>query len=259
MEDENILVLAAMPQELDYHRKILRESREESEGFMSGLINGRRVVLGLTGVGTNMAAATTKYAITKFSPKVIIFTGVGGSLDNGVGIGNIGVIESAINYQTDLRGFNSKTYSLGQQLFEEEHTRISKSDKRLLSLVWDYIKESPNSKEFFRGYSATGDRFLISDSQSIPPGLKYLTKQYFNENLSPLLEDKIDGNILKPNCCDMETEAIMKQANNAKIPIVAFRLVSDQLNGDAVTEFNGFLDKGIEKYGPIVEHLIKKL
>ena len=63
-----------------------------------------------------------------------------------------------------------------------------------------------------------------------------------------------------PNVCDMETESVMRQTNIANVPVIAFRQISDNYEGDAVGEFNDVrLKQGIEKYAPVVDYLIERV
>jgi len=255
-----IVILGAMPQETEHYRELLSGIEDLGGMMFKGSRNGRKVILGLTGIGSDDAAATTRHCIETYDPEMLIFTGVGGSLDSEIDMGDIAIVHAAVNYQTDMRAFGP-IYVLGQRLFEQPiETRIARSDRSLIDLVDAYVTDHSSGGRFFVGYAATGDVFVVSDSPEVPSNLKHLTKQYFNEHLSPLLLEFVNGRETVPNICDMESEAVLRQANKYGVKAIVLRQISDTLDGDSVGEFNEVvLKEGIERCTPVVDYILNNV
>ena len=82
---ENIvLVLDAMPSEvlfLKKNTKNLKENIYHDYPYFTGILDNRKIVIGITGVGITNAAVATTLFVTLFKPKVIVFTGTGARLN----------------------------------------------------------------------------------------------------------------------------------------------------------------------------------
>lgn len=222
-----IAILGAMPQEIEYFMSI-------KDKFKPNLF------IDYTGAGISDVSAKTQYVIDKYNPMVILFTGVAGSLNKKLNIGDIVIVDKAINYEMDLRGFD-KNYLLGQHFLEEPEKRIAKSDEKLVDLCREYIKDKKN---MYIGTATTGSKFLVHKSD-----IKELTKEYLNN-----LELK-----LQPDICDMETSALLRIANKNKVPALAIRVISDNYMGDSPKEFNEFIENGVKSYSPLIDYLLKEL
>lgn len=251
-----IVILGAMPQEVEHYQTFL-QNPQEVQDMVAGKWSGHQVYVGLTGIGIGDAAGKTHAIIERYNPSAIIFTGVAGSLDEKVGIGDIGIVHSAVNYEMDVRGFDSTVYSLGQHLFEPVEKRLARSDPHLLELCQRYA-EQHLQEPLFHAYAATGSKFLV-DEKKVSPAFENLTKQFFNREIAPLLTIRMEGEAATPNICDMETAAILRAANRAHIPAVAIRIVSDSYHGDAPAEFLDFIAQGVRRYVPLVKHVLENI
>ncbi len=95
-ETPRIAVMTAMPTELAALAPSITHSREFSAGrtrFITGELEGRPVVVFLSGVSMVNAAMTTELAIDRFNITRIVFSGVAGGVDPDLGVGDVVVAE----------------------------------------------------------------------------------------------------------------------------------------------------------------------
>ena len=219
-----IVILGAMPEEISaYNEKI-----DSGEWY--------DVSVAVTGVGKVAAAMATQKAICEQSPNFLFFTGVAGSLEYDLTIGVIVVCVNGIDSDLDARPWNGDLISVEQPF---TGNRIYRSDKSLVDLAFD----SGNDK-LFRGYVASGSSFLKGEERY----------DFACDDVSELE----DGGTI-PNIYDMESSAVLQVANHNDIPVLVIRAVSDNLEGDAVKDFNEFIKGAVKDYVGVVDHLVKKL
>ena len=87
-----VAVVSAMHEELRALLGDLAEPRSErvaGRDFHFGSIDGRPVVLVLSGIGKVAAAATTALLLDRFEVDALLFTGVAGGLGHGVAVGHV--------------------------------------------------------------------------------------------------------------------------------------------------------------------------
>ncbi|MBT7902970.1 hypothetical protein HN587_03830 [Candidatus Woesearchaeota archaeon] len=118
--------------------------------------HGHEVYVGYTGVGKTAAAMNTQRVISEFKPDAIIFSGVGGALELGLEIGELGIVDAAIDCEMDVQSWD-KSYQRGEIPFT--HERVFRSDKKLIDLAIEA------SEDTFDAYSATGSQFLDAESK----------------------------------------------------------------------------------------------
>jgi adenosylhomocysteine nucleosidase len=245
-EIKKVGILSAMPQ----------ENRAFNLAHQRHHWHKKRIELGLTGVGKSAAAAKTAEFIVGLEPDLLIFTGVAGSLDDSLEIGDIGIVQYAIDADLDVRVWKespeAEDYLRGQLPFTRE--RVFQSDPYLVEqalkaptdLNDHWYEGALEDVKLFEGYVATGSAFLAADG-----------KKDFNEKVNPDLEAELDGIVRRPNLYDMETSAVLQVANAYKTPALVIRAVSDTTRGDSPKDFNEFVKNVIDSYVPIVSHILK--
>jgi nucleoside phosphorylase len=174
---------------------------------------------------------------------VILFTRVGGALNEELNLGDIGIVTASIDAEMDCRAYDADM-ELGQILFTNE--RVFESNKELVEISLEYLKNT--DLKYFEAYVACASVFMDEE-----------IKKKFIEDKLDLLKAEVNCKEIKPNVIEMEGSAIMQTAFRNNIPVLAIRIISDSLEGDAVKDFDEFIKEGIENYIPIVQEIIKKI
>jgi len=91
-ETRRIAVVSAYPPEMSILRAEIRDAashRANGVEFVTGRLEGRDVVLFLSGIGTVNAAMTVQLALDRFHIDRIVFSGIAGGVDPGLNIGDV--------------------------------------------------------------------------------------------------------------------------------------------------------------------------
>ena len=96
-----LLLLSAMPEEIEALRPALREARElegagAARSAWQGQLQGHAVTLAFSRWGKVAAAATAAHLITRVRPGQVIFTGIAGALHAGLEVGDLVVASTAV-------------------------------------------------------------------------------------------------------------------------------------------------------------------
>jgi adenosylhomocysteine nucleosidase len=222
-----IVILAAMPEEIKSYDKEIKNGRW----------HGHEVFVTLTGVGKVLAAATTQKMILEKKPDYILFTGLAGALSSDAGLGDIAVVEYAIDAELDCTRWMGHL-QLGEQPFSGE--RIFHSNPKLVKIALD----GRAKYRVYPSYIATTSVFMDN-----PYKLKFI-----RDTAQKL---KIDQRV--PDAIDMETSAVLQVAAKNKVPCLVIRAISDTVKGDAPADFKAFCETEIDHYIEIVRHVLGRI
>jgi 5'-methylthioadenosine/S-adenosylhomocysteine nucleosidase len=244
---KKVAILGAMPQEVNAYIGRLKKDTPGGEIISCGeTVHGRwagkDAIVSYVGISKPIAAIRTTNLITRFGPDVIIFTGVAGALDKRLKIGDIGVVQYAIDADLDVRVWKESPevadYKLGELPFTRE--RIYRSDKDLASKAID------SGLVDFTGYVATGSQFLDREGKLV-----------FSKQRCSDLIFREGTEFIRPNIYDMESSAVLQAAKDRKVPALIIRAVSDGLDGDAGNDFNEFVKESVKGYVGLVDYLLE--
>lgn len=190
--------------------------------FYTGNLDNKKIIFTESGVGKVNAAITTQLLIDRFSPDILINTGIAGGLD------------SRLNH-TDLVVASELTYhDFETRLLESYSPNVSsfKVEKRYLEIAKDILKD----KRYFEGLIVTGDQF-ITDSN-----VKKDIKGKFNAL-----------------CIEMEGAAIAHAAYLSDIPFIVIRCISDFADDDGDNDYDDFEILAANKASEFTIKFIKAL
>jgi adenosylhomocysteine nucleosidase len=231
----SFLLLGAFPQEIAAYEHLAQRAADGPHA------SGKRIIVETVGVSKPVAAANTQRLIDTHRPDALIFTGVAGALDSRLKIGDIGIGTCAIDADLDVRAWDS-SYERGEVPFSRE--RLYFSDSGLEKAV------KGSGVRTFKAYIATGSKFLDEAG-----------KYAFKINVWPLLDNRSGKEkrtrLQHPNLYDMESSAVLQVANANNVPALVIRAVSDTAGGNVPKDFNSFVEKSVDCYLGIVEHLIR--
>lgn len=222
MLGQPIVIMGAMSQEVEAYKTHFARS------------NHIRVVQ--CGIGKVACAAATGRAIAQYHPRGLIFSGVAGALEESLALGDICVGVGAVDVDVDAVGFDS-TLKPGQLPFTQ--SRVYRSNDSMLTRALGFQAAVKTA------YIATGATFMTKRDKAL-----------FNRCGNMWEEDLPYMGRTKPTLCDMESSAFLEVAQEANIPALVVRAVSDTLHGEALEEFERFMNEAVRHYVPLVDYVI---
>ena len=196
--------------------------------YIAGTLSGQDIVVTRCGMGKVNSAVCTSTMIERYKADIIINTGVGGSLDDGLNVCDIMIAEDVVQHDYDI-------VSLGYDLAQVDRfdSPVFKCDKR----VNDAIKKSTENLGYPSYYArfATGDRFIDK------PEDKAWISQTFGAKV-----------------CDMETGAIAQVCAMHGVRFSSIRTISDSTTGpDGAEQFRKFLKLASTHSVFVIEDIMK--
>ena len=215
--DEITLLLEKVEHKKDYHIAGLT--------FTQGLLNGRHVVVALTGIGKVNAAITTTLAIEHFHPSEILFSGIAGGIDPALSPGDlvIGTKLAYHDYGTLADSLvhdptrNPATHENNPLFFPCNDTLVQIAEKVSRSLTLEKPIEGRPAPHIVSGAIVTGDVFITSHTAA-----RTLWQQWHAE------------------ATDMESAAVAQTCWQRGIPFIIIRSLSDAADSEAEKDIHRF-------------------
>ena len=208
-------IIGAMELEVEKLIDAMTEKEEVSFGkrlFYKGKLNGKNIVIARCGVGKVNAALTVQMMVDKFGITDIINTGVAGSLNEKIDIGDIVLATGAVYHDMEAVAFGYERGQVPQMDIFEFPTDLNLVDIAEKSC----LKVNPDIK-VFKGRIASGDQF-IADKET-----KNTIKKYFD-----------------PMCVEMEGAAMAHAAYVNGINCLIIRAISDKADDSAEMDYPTF-------------------
>ena len=127
--------------------------------FYKGTLQGKPVVVVRSGIGKVNAGLCTQILVDLFDVKKVINTGIAGSLDARIDIGDIVISTEALQHDMDATGFG---YKLGQIPQMEES--VFKGDRTMIYIAEQCCKRVLPEIDYHIGRVVSFDQF-ISDKE----------------------------------------------------------------------------------------------
>ena len=118
--------------------KDIQVTRKASMEFYSGIIEGKNVVVVRSGIGKVNAAVCTQILIDDFKAEVVINTGIAGSLNADINIGDIVVSTDLIHHDMNAVAFG---YPVGQ-IPQMEAFSFHSDDAKKQILISKYSRDA---------------------------------------------------------------------------------------------------------------------
>lgn len=206
--------------------RTLKRARME---FFEGELNGVNVVVVRSGVGKVNAGVCVQILADEFKVTHIINTGVAGSLDSAIDIGDIVVSTDVCYHDVDatIWGYApGEVPQLGVATFE--------ADKELVKLTMRALGLTLHSQCVgFEGRIVSGDQFIASDD----------VKKKLSSTFHAM-------------CAEMEGAAIAHASFLNEIPFVIIRSISDKADHSAEMDYPEFEKKAATRSAKLVEYII---
>ena len=215
-----ILILGALEKEISVLNKLI--NAEVKDDFCLAKINNNEVYTAITGVGILNALTKTASLIEKIHPDIVINIGTAGGHTLEVNDGDIVVCDEAIYHG----GYIMNNTPATSWNTIEETSLVIKGDKKLSTL----LDKVATDTAIHHGKTLSGD-FFTKDVETI----KALNKKHHHL------------------CEDMETIAIYKICEEKKIPVIAYRIISNnELRGTSYED-------NVFKVNEIIQKIIAQL
>lgn len=186
--------------------------------FYEGKLNNHPVVVVRSGIGKVNAAMCTQILADVYEVDAIVNTGIAGSLDAKIDIGDIVLATDTLEHDMDAVAFG---YPLGQ--IPRMDVLSFEADAKLRTLAQKACEEAGLSVKIFEGRVVSGDEF-VSDKDK---------KEWLIENFAGL-------------CTEMEGAAIGHAAYLNHIPYLVIRAISDKADDSASVDYPTFEARAIE-------------
>ncbi|MCQ2413580.1 MAG: 5'-methylthioadenosine/adenosylhomocysteine nucleosidase [Clostridia bacterium] len=192
----------------------VKEEKISGSTFYKGTLDGKSVVVAQSGIGKVAAAICAESMILRYSPALLINTGVAGSLTSELNVTDVAVADRAVQHDMD-------TSPLGDPvgLISGINKIYFEAEKKAVDL---FLKEGEKlGVKVKAGLIASGDQFIAGAEKK-------------NAILS-LFPDAV--------ACEMEGAAIAHVAYLNNTPFVTVRAISDCADGSSPMDYPSFVAK----------------
>ncbi len=226
-------IIGAMDEEVSKLKEVMEDveiMKKASMDFYKGKMSGKDVVVVRSGIGKVNAGICTQILVDEYNVAAVINTGIAGSLNAAIDIGDIVLSTDTLQHDMDATGFG---YAPG--VIPRMETSIFVADERLRTLAKECCQQVNTDIKVFEGRVISGDQF-ISDKDK---------KNYIEENF-------------KGYCTEMEGAAIAQAAYLNHVPFLIIRAISDKADDSATVDYPTFEAKAIENSVKLMKEMVAR-
>ena len=226
-------IIGAMDEEVARMKEQMEDAQVQTWAgmeFYRGRINGKEAVVVRSGIGKVNAAVCAQILADRYEVSAIVNTGVAGSLDGKIDIGDIVLSTDALQHDMDATNFG---YPLGQ--IPRMEVLSFQADRRLLELARTCCKEVNPDIHVYEGRVVSGDQFVSSQEK----------KEWLIRNF-------------KGSCTEMEGAAIAQAAYLNGIPFLIIRAISDKADNSATMDYPAFEAQAIDHSVNLMLEMIRR-
>ncbi len=246
-------IIGAMEEELLPIRRHIQNTQQIQKGsriFWRGEMHGHEIFLTRCDPGKVNAGIATQQMIDHFSVDVVFNMGSSGALAPELEVGDLVIVEEAIQHDFDITGWGLKPGELifdamtdkssGQLKFRTQ--QIFNAHPQLSRLMLDSAKQIQLTQlngyppKVHSGRILSGDQFI-----SHPEKAKWLWDTFHGL------------------CTDMEAAAIAHTCASNNVRFACIRAISDKADHSATVSFTDFLVEATANYGKIFDLVISRL
>ena len=227
-------IIGAMDEEV----AVLKEEMEVAKTFeyatlqfFVGTLCGKEVIVVRSGIGKVNAALCAQILVDKFDVDVLMNTGIAGSLDAAIDIGDMVISTDLVEHDMDASIFGDPVGQVPRM-----DTFSFPADSDLVEKAVAANREANPDIKTFTGRIVSGDQFVSSAE--------------VKERLVHLFGAK---------CTEMEGAAIAHAAYLNQVPCVIIRAISDKADNSATMDYPTFEKKAIEHSVRLVRNLLPRI
>ena len=224
-------IIGAMEEEvaaLKEAMEVQETAEQASMTFCRGVLCGKEVVVVRSGIGKVNAGLCAQILVDRFHVDTLINTGIAGSLDARIDIGDMVVSTDALHHDMDATQFG---YPAGQ-VPRMEVMSFPADEELVRKAVLANGKANPDIHTY-TGRVASGDQFVASKE----------------------VKEKIAASF-QPLCVEMEGAAIAQAAYLNKVSYVIIRAISDKADNSATMDYPAFERQAIAHSVGLVKELL---
>ncbi len=226
-------IIGAMDEEVAKIKEKLSGVQVETTAgmdFYRGTLDGREVVVVRSGIGKVNAAMCTQVLADKYHVSAIVNTGIAGSLNAKIDIGDIVLSSDALQHDVDATCFG---YGVGE--IPRVGTLAFAADQKLIDLALACCADVNPDIHTHVGRVLSGDQF-ISDKDK-----------------KDWLISTFDG-----YCTEMEGAAIAQASYLNGIPFLIIRAISDKADNSAAVDYDTFEAQAIIHSVNLMTEMIRR-
>ena len=217
-----------------------------------GDFSGHEIVLAESGMGMINAAMTTQRMIDKYRPSVVLFSGIAGSTDSSVHIGDIVVPEVWIDHDYGYVGLDGFIPGKVQIAVPSSDTLVRVKSFAVDSTLLEVAKEVDVDDLDLAKIAGRRPRLLIAGTGV--SGNKFIDSREKREWLAAEFSALVT---------DMESAAVAQVCRVNGIPFLAFRSASDLAGGSgsetADKELNQFFRHAADNSSKVLLEYLREL
>ncbi len=224
-------IIGAMDVEVNHLKetmKITKTTVVAGQEYCEGTIGDTEVVVVKCGVGKVRAGMSVQVLNDLFHVTHIINTGVAGSLNNDLNIGDVLVSKDAVYHDVDATNFG---YALGE--VPSSGCLYYVADEKLRKAAVEAVKNAAPEISVLEGRVASGDSFIRTKEK----------KDWIRNNFDA-------------DCCEMEGCAIAQASYLNSLPFVIIRAISDKADESVQESYDVFEGKAAEHCAKIVSYML---
>ncbi len=225
-------IIGAMRIEVETIKSLMENKQPQTISgveYVSGTLHGKEIVVAVCGIGKVAAAMCAQTMIIRYSPDVIINTGVGGSLSEKLNICDVAIAESLVQHDMD-------TSPLGDPVGLISGLNIINipCDTAVVDKLEKCV-EALGEVKAVRGVIASGDQFIASSEK----------KDFIKKNFDAIV-------------CEMEGASIAQVCFTNGVPFGVVRAVSDCADGSSHMDYGEFLPAAAANAAKLIELFVQK-
>lgn len=232
LESKPIGIIGAMDNEIELLKSGMEIRKMEAIAGMTyycGALCGKEVVLVRCGIGKVNAAICAQSLIIHFGVGRIINTGVAGSLDREINIGDIVVSTDAVQHDMDCQALG-----WAKGVIPDSEFSFFRADEALRRSAVESAGFAVPEIRVFEGRVASGDQFIADNAR----------KQAIIADFGAI-------------CCEMEGAAIGQVCAQNRVPFVIIRAISDKADDSGHLSYRSFVEAAARHSAAIVRHMVE--
>lgn len=226
-------IIGAMDEEVSKLKEMLDNvtvTKKAGMDFYKGTMDNKEVVIVRSGIGKVNAGICAQLLVDLFNVNAIVNTGIAGSLNDEINIGDIVLSTDTLQHDVDAVSFG---YDVG--VIPRMETSVFPADKELIALAKECCDEVLEGIRTFQGRVVSGDQFISDKAKK-----NWLTDTF------------------KGYCTEMEGAAIAHAAYLNEVPFLIIRAISDKADDSASMDYPEFEAMAIDNSVKLMSTMIRK-
>ena len=231
---KKIGIIGAMELEVEELKSRLvgeKVTKKAGMDFHEGFLGGAPVVIVRCGIGKVNAALCVQILADLFEVTHVINTGVAGSLNAKLDIGDILISRDAVHHDMDVSPLG---YAPG--IVPQMAESYFKADERLIELAMNSCEKVNPDIRAMKGRVVSGDQFIASRE----------------------VKDRLVS-LFHGDCAEMDGASISHGAYLNQIPFVILRAISDKADDSAQMDYPSFEKAAAGHCARLVEDLVAQI